>query len=66
MNPGDRTVQRVDVLGVREILDIEDLQFPILLSQGDDAESVVVDPGVANKAHGRGLRGPMVKRSGLR
>ena len=55
---GDLTMEGVTLLGVREILDPEDLELPILLNKREDEESIVVDCGAARgDPYGCHLRG---------
>ena len=40
---GSHRVKGVALLRVREVLDLENFEFPVLLDKGEDEDSIVVD-----------------------
>ena len=54
---GSLGMEGLTLLGVREVLNLEDFEFPILLDERKDEDSIVVDCGaVTGVPHGRHLR----------
>jgi hypothetical protein len=56
-SPGSACVEGATLLWVAEVLNLEDLCFPVLLDEREDADGIVIARGtVDEREHGSALR----------